>query len=610
LLLVACESEPERAAAPPPAAIAPAGDDRPLSYDRALVADDVAGRSVASLLLMEASILARAGMVFQRRWLDWHFAGQPARGPMGGREGGVAGYQGTGFDESRLTATDRSNLELVRAAIARLPRPEMRARYRELMARHGNAIVDTSRTGRLRLTDDGRHLVFVDADDAHPARAWRVSDGRRVGRMPMPTSEDMLSTREVLSSGAVWAQWVPTPAGSNLGVWDLVADERRAVHRVYDRAAQQRDDYSTDGVVLAVSGDGRRAAVAYRRGIVVRGGDGFARVAALKGVASDSVVRRTPFDDGVISGEEISVNGRAAFSGDGQLLTLLVVADGRSRLRVFRVKDGAPVRDLTISVKDLADIDVDRTGRRIVGHAPAERRFLVWDDSGEHVIDAGPPIDQVAISADGALALVARAARLELRDLATGAARWSIQLSAPARLLAVSGAAGLVAHWSDLELVVADLASGKPLPTFAGHRSWPSPEVQREAIVLATALEDDRPPMYEAEMRDPFREPDALLAELSPTYLAALPRGQLSLLPDLIEAVRGKPLAPGPAAAVVQAWKGGCDGWYGDEDPDYTPDELLPVDRRNLAAIRSEIAGRGAATAEDRPSRIRPAHCP
>jgi hypothetical protein len=546
---------------------------------------------VHQLVMAEAEIRARAGMGFQRRWLDWHFAGHPTNDAYIGRSGGVDGYEATGFDPAKLSDADRTALAEVRARIARLPRQQLRARYDQLIGRHGNAPFDASRTGSLRITDDGRHLVFADGGEPDIAHAWRIADGGRVGRVAMRVSEDPFWTRDALPSGLVWSQYTPTPAGRKIAVWDVPAGEQRGSHLV------------GDDMVLAVSSDGQRTALTSGRRVVIRGGPRLRPIAALRGIAGSSLVRRITHKDDVIGEvEEVSVAGRAAFSGDGKLLALVAVTGETARLHLYRVAGGARVREVAVSVGDLSHLEVDRAGRRVVGYAPGRNAFAVWEGGVERVVAAGAPVDQVAISADGALALLARNNRLELLDLTTGAARWTVELSGPARVVALGAAAGLVAWWTDAELAVASLADGRPLPSFAGHRSWPSEEIHREALALATLLEDPDPPMFEAGFRDPFRQADALDAELEAAWLGWLPRAALALLPDLVEAHRGKPLRSGPARAIVRAWRDGCDGWYERENPAYSPDELQPVDRRNLQAIHREIARRGAASPEATPA--------
>ncbi|HEY8142476.1 MAG TPA: hypothetical protein VIG06_07395 [Kofleriaceae bacterium] len=548
-------------------------------------------RTVAELVVAEAELLGRSGMGFQRRWLHWHLAGRPSQDRFVDRTGGVAGYQAGGFDPARLSDSDRAALDEIRAAIADLPRGELRARYDALIARHGNTPLDASRTGSLRITDDGQYLVYADGDDAHGAHAWRIADGRQVGQVALRVSEDPFWTRDVLTSGRVWSQYTPTPAGRKLTLWDLPAGTQRSSTLI------------GDDMVLAVSSDGQRAAMISQRGVVIRGGSRWRPIATLRGVSAASLVRRLARKDDVIGDfEDVSVYGRAAFSGDGTLIALLAVDGEDVRLHRFRVAGGAPLPALAVSLGDLSHLEVDRTGHRVVGYAPGKNGFGVWDDGGERVLAAGARVDQVALSADGPLALLARGKRLELLDLATGATRWTVELSDPARLVALSAPAGLAAWWTDAELVVAALADGGPRPAFAGHRSWPTAEIHREALALATILEDPAPPMFEAGFRDPFREADALDAELEAAYLGSLPRAELALLPDLVEAHRGKPLRAGPAAAVVRAWRGGCDGWYDEPDPDYTPEALQPVDRRNLEAVHREIARRGAASPEATPA--------
>jgi hypothetical protein len=76
-------------------------DTRPLYYSRPITNDDLNGRTLRQLSLMRNTIYARAGHKFRKKWLNDYFSAQPWYRPL------------DQMDESKLTALDRKNAEVI-----------------------------------------------------------------------------------------------------------------------------------------------------------------------------------------------------------------------------------------------------------------------------------------------------------------------------------------------------------------------------------------------------------------------------------------------------------------------------------------------------------------
>src|SRR5215471_16828886 len=88
-------------------------DDRPLYYTRLVTDDDLIGRSLRELSLMRNTIYARAGNKFRKKWLNDYFSAQPWYHPL------------DKMDESKITALDRKNAEIIAKYDADIPRDEL-----------------------------------------------------------------------------------------------------------------------------------------------------------------------------------------------------------------------------------------------------------------------------------------------------------------------------------------------------------------------------------------------------------------------------------------------------------------------------------------------------
>ena len=88
-------------------------DDRPLYYTRPITDDDLVGRSLRELSLMRNTIYARAGNKFRKKWLNDYFSAQPWYHPL------------DKMDESKITALDRKNAEIIAKYDADIPRDEL-----------------------------------------------------------------------------------------------------------------------------------------------------------------------------------------------------------------------------------------------------------------------------------------------------------------------------------------------------------------------------------------------------------------------------------------------------------------------------------------------------
>ncbi len=94
---------------------------RPLYYTRAITRDDLEGRTLRDLSLMRNTIYARAGNKFRKQWLNDYFSALPWYHPL------------DKMDESKLTALDKKNAEMIADYDAALPASELRAMQQEFL---------------------------------------------------------------------------------------------------------------------------------------------------------------------------------------------------------------------------------------------------------------------------------------------------------------------------------------------------------------------------------------------------------------------------------------------------------------------------------------------
>ncbi len=95
---------------------------RPLYYTRTITKDDLSGRTLRELSLMRNTIYARAGNKFRKQWLNDYFSARPWYRPL------------DKMDESKLTALDRKNAEIIAAFDAAIPREELLSMQQEFMS--------------------------------------------------------------------------------------------------------------------------------------------------------------------------------------------------------------------------------------------------------------------------------------------------------------------------------------------------------------------------------------------------------------------------------------------------------------------------------------------
>lgn len=104
-----------------PAAQQEAG--RPLYYDRLITNDDLRDRTLRELTLMRNTIYARAGNPFRKKWLNDYFSALPWYHPL------------DAIDQSKVTALDRKNAEIIANYDGAISRPELLARREEWKAK-------------------------------------------------------------------------------------------------------------------------------------------------------------------------------------------------------------------------------------------------------------------------------------------------------------------------------------------------------------------------------------------------------------------------------------------------------------------------------------------
>jgi YARHG domain len=103
------------------AAVAQNAEDRPLYYTRQITNADLEGRTLRELSLMRNTIYARAGNKFRKQWLNDYFSALSWYHPL------------DKMDESKLTALDKKNAEIIADYDAALPRTELVAMQQEFL---------------------------------------------------------------------------------------------------------------------------------------------------------------------------------------------------------------------------------------------------------------------------------------------------------------------------------------------------------------------------------------------------------------------------------------------------------------------------------------------
>lgn len=98
------------------------GHPRPFYYTRPITQDDLDFRSLRELTLMRNTIFARAGNPFRKKWLADYFAAQPWYRPL------------AATDESKLTALDKQNAEIIAKYDLSLSRDQLQNMLRQVMS--------------------------------------------------------------------------------------------------------------------------------------------------------------------------------------------------------------------------------------------------------------------------------------------------------------------------------------------------------------------------------------------------------------------------------------------------------------------------------------------
>ena len=110
-----------RGSAVRPAHQEPADKQRPLYYTREIKPEDLEDRTLRELQLMRNTIYARVGNKFRKQWLNDYFSAQPWYHPL------------DKMDESKLTALDRKNAEIIAKFDAAITRDELLSRQGDLV---------------------------------------------------------------------------------------------------------------------------------------------------------------------------------------------------------------------------------------------------------------------------------------------------------------------------------------------------------------------------------------------------------------------------------------------------------------------------------------------
>jgi len=126
-ILVLCYGAPCSPANNTPASAAQPQSDgtavqHPLYYDRLILPKELKFRSLRELTLMRNTIFARAGNPFRKKWLADYFGAQPWYHPL------------AATDETKLTALDKQNAEIIAKYDLLLPREQLQAMLQQVMS--------------------------------------------------------------------------------------------------------------------------------------------------------------------------------------------------------------------------------------------------------------------------------------------------------------------------------------------------------------------------------------------------------------------------------------------------------------------------------------------
>ncbi len=204
--------------------------ERPLYYDRPIVAADLEGRSLRELTLLRNWIFARAGNKFRKQWLNDFFTKQDW-------------YKPTGLNEKKLSDSDRKNADAIARYELALPREKLKTQLDLLLeksryADSGNEAFAFSTDGKFALSG-GNNAVTV----------WQIPSGAPLRTLKLP-DKGRLRALALDADGIVTAAWESSPL-IRLTVWGSNGDILRTTSTdVTDDGTVGVFDLSLDGKIF------------------------------------------------------------------------------------------------------------------------------------------------------------------------------------------------------------------------------------------------------------------------------------------------------------------------------------------------------------------------
>jgi dipeptidyl aminopeptidase/acylaminoacyl peptidase len=514
--------------------------DRPLYYERPIVAADLEGRTLRELNLMRNWIYARAGNVFRKQWLHDFFKEKPW-------------YQPTGLDEKKLSDLDKDNAVIIARYEGSLSREDLTRRKEEIPARYEYTIDQAP--AFLLLSGDGTRVATIRTD----CTIWEFPTGKRVSSFAFRNQAVPIAA-EFLDDGRQLA--VAWRAG-NVEIWDVGSQTLAKTASVSLADGAAFESIAGSGTIVAVTRDGEATFVDLTSGAIRRrqrlpGGEVHAMGISPNGRNLIFSYRRKPEPKGVYLADLTSTGAPTTIDGDFHSADRIVfsrdsnhvvASDLHGNVSVWALEGDKKSGEFTIdayAISDphgLRDLDLSTHGEFVVG-IPKSGDVVRWD------VGANSP-------------------------------RWTTTESSPAKKVVISPDGKMVLTALDKGgLVLRDAETRAPIPTWKGHAPW-SPEDKIEMVLLGRALGEPIRDAQELADRTPLDDPKLLDELVTVDQLKDMSRRDLRILRNMIYARRGRPFKSPLLGGYFKRME-----WY-KADPTYTDARLTPLDKKNIKIVRS-----------------------